>query len=523
MKKSRLLLALLAIPFAVSLSSCALFDWISGGDETVVETPTIDVVSTMKINLRSKSSKTLTPKLKNSTITNPVFVYSSSNTAVATVSSDGVVQGLSVGSTVVTISLKNNSKVNATVTVTVVDEEKDLYDYTLMFYMCGSTLEYDPEEYNPSNQGFFTKDIQEMLSVTNMPDSVRIIIETGGATKWYMESSYLEGATSISKTNLQRWEINNSTHKLKLIENLSTNEMAKSSSFQDFLTWGLNNYEAEQMGVIISGHGGGIAGCAFDDNYLDSEGYSNSLNNAEVAKACEAALANSDRDKFTWIGYDCCLMQTADTATVNAQYFDYMVAAQESELASGWDHDVYFKKIRDNPSVTPEELLPEICDSFVKQYHSDSESGSSKCLQTLSALDLSKTSALVSAFDTLCTKVGTGSSGYATFKSAFQNSYNEFGEQCYGLCDFNSFVSKLSSSFSSEKTAVTNAVNDLVISNKYCSKYSISPCGLNAFFPLCTDNRSQLRPGRSDYEDLIYTTKFSKWQTMCLLYGNFDW
>ena len=42
--------------------------------------------------------------------------------------------------------------------------------------------------------------------------------------------------------------------------------MSTEYSFESFLTWGLDNYSGEQMGVVIAGHGGGIAGCAYDDN-----------------------------------------------------------------------------------------------------------------------------------------------------------------------------------------------------------------------------------------------------------------
>ena len=111
-----------------------------------------------------------------------------------------------------------------------------------MFYMCGSDLEYkvdvEPEERYP----FFTEDIKEILSVPDIPDEVKIIIETGGTTHWSMPSQYLEDATKISSTNLQRWDVNNKTNKLKFIETLPTNYMASENSFSEFLSWGLDDY-----------------------------------------------------------------------------------------------------------------------------------------------------------------------------------------------------------------------------------------------------------------------------------------
>ena len=524
MKKRSLIIPFLVLPALFSLSACK--NPFKKDEEIIVTDATIDVVSSLKINLTKQTTKKLYPKLSVTSVKDPVFLYESSNNFVATVSSDGTVTGVSEGETKVTITLKINTSIKKEVNVRVVNESVDALDYTLMFYMCASTLEHDSENRNPK-QALFTEDIQEILSVSGMPDNVKIIIQTGGTEHWYMESSYLEGATKISSTNLQRWEVNGETHKLKLIETLSTNHMAKESEFSDFLSWGLDDYEASQMGVVISGHGGGIAGCAYDDNYTYKYGtnyWPYTLRTFEVANAAKVALANSPKDKFTWIGYDCCLMQCADIATINADYFDYMVASQENELGSGWDHDYYLPTLYSNPTVSPSLFLPLICDGFVADNHRDDESGPNICYQTLSVLNLSYASTFVDAFNTMSTSIGTNKLSYLFVKERFEDSYTKFGDSMFGLCDLKSLLDELSA-HSINTSAVEDAIatGHLVMYKKNCSKYSTVPCGINAFFPdYLGESGGMLQVGKEDYNNPL-ATKLTSWQTMCVNNGTFGW
>ena len=517
MKKRSLVILSLLMPTALTLSGCILKKIFNNDEETVVEDITIEVVSNLKINLSKRSSKQINPTLSNKGIKNPQFIYSSSNPSVATVDENGLVTGLSVGSSVVTISLKTNTEIKANVNITVEDKETAHYDYTIMLYMCGSDLEFQSNLTPMKDQSFITKDIKEILSVNDIPDTVNIIIETGGTKKWFMEPEYLVGAEEISAKELQRWEVLDG--KLHHIATLDTNDMAKQSSFESFLNWGLDDYEADQMGVIISGHGGGIAGCAYDDNYKDSDGYDRTLRTFEVANACKSALLNSKKEKFTWIGYDCCVMQCADIASINADYFDYMVASQQNENASGWNHDYYLPYLKSNPTIEPTEFLPKICDGFLLENHSNYEALDTNCYQTLSVLDLSKADEFTDAFNYLVASIGSGYTAFNVCQTAFKNSFTSFGDGVYGLCDFATLLKQLKAY---DITGVSAALNELVFYKKNCPRYVTVPCGLNAFFPLSMDKLTILQVGRNDYSD-ENATKLTSWQTLCLDYGKFGW
>lgn len=509
-----------------SLSGCFLTDFLN--EELKAPIPTSIVApASIKLNVNASQDKYIRPDLNVSVSSNVKFTYSSDNEEVVTVDSNGKLTPHSLGSAVITIVYDGEVHLTTTCKVNVVEE--DLSDYTIMYYMCGSDLEFDPEykdEHGIHVDGpwLFSQDIMEILSVRNIPDSVNIIIETGGATMWHLPKSYLDGADEISSKRLQRWKVEN--NKLKLIETLNSNYMASESSLEDFLKWGLDNYSADQMGVVFSGHGGGIAGCCYDDNFTylyGNEYFDRVLRTYEVATACKNALDSSDRTKFTWVGYDCCNMQCADIASINADYFEYMVASQEVENGTGWNHDEYLPYLVNDTLIEPQEFLPKICDSFVNDNHKDSESKANPCLQTLSVLDLSKMDTLTEEFNHYSYNVVNAPSSYSKAKAAFTNSYNEFASKCYGLADFKSFLKQLDLNFSNVNSdKVVDAINDVVIYNKYCSNYRVNICGLDAFFPESVNSRYYLQVGKEDYNNNL-STKFKYWKDFCVQYGNFGW
>ena len=392
------------------------------------------------------------------------------------------------------------------------EEEEVLVDswnsYTVMIYMCGSDLEsgYNGYSTNPNNAGLATSDLQEILKVTGQPDNVNIIIETGGAKAW--KSTY-----GIKSDKLGRWHVKN--NQLVNDSQLTYASMGLTSTFQSFLEWGLTEYPADKTGVIMWNHGGGMYGVCYDEKKDDD-----SLLNNEIANAVKGALKNCGKEgqKLEWIGYDACLMQVQDIAEMNSQYFNYMIASEESEAGYGWDYDNWVDDLYAKKGTT--EILTAIVDSFIADNGGANKSGD----QTLSFLKLSKMKAYKKAWEEMAAELQSKltSSNKSTFNKAIKSYVKHYADSDYTyFCVFDAwdFVDKLenNSNFSSFKidgkytTAVKNAHSELVV-------YNLAQKGAGVSKGLC-----MYWCNNSQYSSMaVYTdahTNFSSWQKINQTFG----
>ena len=380
--------------------------------------------------------------------------------------------------------------------------------YTIMVYMCGADLEsgFDGYNVNPQASGLASGDIFEMCSASNKPKDVNIIIETGGAKAW--------ANSKINAKKLQRWHIENGG--LVHDEDLPTKaSMGAGKTFQSFLEWGLTKYPAQKTGVIMWNHGGAMQGVCFDENF-----YNEGLLASEVCSAVKGAFESTGRkQKLEWIGYDACLMQVQDIAEANSDYFNYMVAAQESEGGDGWAYNRWLDNLYNGEST--KQILTEICDTFVTQYGDHGND------QTLSVLDLSKIGQYKKAWENLATTISStvSSSNKSDFQNMMKNVktygttyysstdiydmglstspsaadyygnygivhegnyYVDYGYNSFGIFDVKDFLNKLGTKYTSMKSdiaAVNSAYDDLLLYNRVGDAAGESN-GLCLFFPM---------------------------------------
>ena len=411
---------------------------------TVLEPTHVSGVSLDQSSATVKEGKklNLVATVSPSDAANKKVNWNSSNNDVATVS-DGIVTAIKQGTAVITAtSVDGGYTAKCTVTV----EEKGANAWTIMLYICGSNLESD------SSARLATADIKEILSVSGQPDDINIIMETGGAKSW--AATY-----GISANYLERWHVENK--QLVKDDSLTYASMGLSSTLQSFLTWGLTEYPADNVGLILWNHGGGMDGVCYDEKKNDD-----CLTDNEVVTAVKGAFTATHRDtsdKLTFIGYDACLMQVQDIAEMNSPYFEYMVASQESEGGEGWDYDTWVDDLyagKDNDTI-----FKAICNGFISSQGSNSD-------QTLSYLDLAYANEYMTAWENMAgvLKTKVTSSNSSSFNSIFDN-VKDYEGSTYGLYDAKDFVNRLSSNStfnpgSEYTTAVLNAHAKLVRYNK---------------------------------------------------------
>ena len=343
--------------------------------------------------------------------------------------------------------------------------------YTVLIYMCGSNLEsdyanqtsiyYEGQYYEHDGIGLATSDINEILSVSNQPNDINIVIETGGAKKWTNNTYGKYGDYSIDASKLQRHHVKNG--KIVLDDTLTYASMGKTSTLQSFLEYGLSTYPAEKTALILWNHGGGLQGVCFDEKSSDD-----SLTANEVINAVSGALSNVENapSKLEWIGYDACLMGVQDIAEKNSEYFKYMIASQESEAGAGWDYDNWIDDLYAKKDT--ETILKAICDSFIADNNYDDYGNYTTAYndQTLAYYNLAYAAEYKNAWESMAQQLSSklSNSNKSSFASLVKSCkhYADTDYEYYGLFDAKDFINKLAnnSTFkpaSSYTTAVLNA------------------------------------------------------------------
>ena len=241
--------------------------------------------------------------------------------------------------------------------------------YTLMIYMCGSTLE--------SKNGNASKNLAELLSA-DIPEGVNIVIQTGGAKRWYTDG--------ISASSTDRYAV--SDGELVMRERISRLlNFGAAQTLADFAAWATQSYPAEQYGLILWNHGGGsVRGVCFDENFSND-----SLTLDELDTALSSATQSTGQ-KFEFIGFDACLMANIEVAFTVEKYSLNMIASQELEPASGWD----YQAIAENLGKA---------DFYEKTLHAYAQKSADKTYYTLSHIDFSGFSALAQGLGELVRKL----------------------------------------------------------------------------------------------------------------------
>ncbi len=303
-------------------------------------------------------------------------------------------------------------------------------NFTLMIYMCGSDLE--------SEDGAATMDIMEMMEA-QQSDSLNIVIETGGATEW--QNSIVEGNT------VQRYQLVGDD--LQLLEDRGKKQITDGNELADFINFSTSNFPADRYGIIFWDHGGGTVGGYGSDLLYDES----SMSISDLA-----ASVGSTGTHFDLIGFDCCLMATAENAYALSPYGDYLIASEESEPGTGWYYTTFIDMLASNPGIS----IPKLGKTMIEDYISPSNTNVSSGV-TLSLIDLGQMNNLMEAYYSYL-----GSSEQALLDGDFSRISNarsdsrSYGDGDFEQIDLQDFVEKSALSGADE---LVNAISDAVLIN----------------------------------------------------------
>ena len=231
---------------------------------------------------------------------------------------------------------------------------------TIMVYMCGTDLE--------SRSGMGTSDLQEMLAA-DLGQNINLLVYTGGCKGWKNNL--------VSSSANQIWQVRDGGM-VCLQKDLGSVPMTDPDTLTGYIQWCAKNYPADRYELIFWDHGGGsISGYGYDEKFASSgsmglAGINTALKNAGVT--------------FDFIGFDACLMATAETALMLTPYADYLIASEETEPGVGWYYTNWLTEFGKNTSKPTIEIGQKIVDDFV-------DVCAQKCrgqLTTLSVIDLAE-------------------------------------------------------------------------------------------------------------------------------------
>lgn len=209
---------------------------------------------------------------------------------------------------------------------------------TLMIYMCGTDLE--------SGSGMATSDLVEMTKAS-LSDKVNILVYTGGCSRW-------QNQVISSKTN-QIYQIKGGGLE-RLVSDDGDRVMTDPDTLTRFIKWCTKYYPATRNQLIFWDHGGGSAsGYGYDQKH--------SRQGSMSLSSIRRAIADAGV-KFDFIGFDACLMATAENALGLADYADYLIASEETEPGIGWYYTNWLSQLSQNTSASTLSIGQKIIDDF---------------------------------------------------------------------------------------------------------------------------------------------------------------
>ena len=478
---------------------------------TPVPATGVSLPSAKEISVTGTSTLPVTYSPSNAN-TGLALKWSSSATSVAEVDQNsGVITPKTTGTVNITAQLVSDSSKKSTCTVTVVEQARD--KWTILVYMCGANLESD---YASSNEGCATSDLQEIASVTGQPDDVNVVVQAGGATKW--SSTY---SNVINKDKCNRFHLSGNNYEKD--SQTAKENMGEAATLRSFISWGLQTYPADNVGLIFWDHGGAITGACFDDQFLDSDGYGDGLYPEEMEEGISKGKSDAGyTDKFEFIGYDCCIMQFQDLAGLNAPYAKYQIASEESEWGYGWSYDRWIDDLF--AKKTTEQILTAVVDGFYTDTQADYQRiYGDPNNQTLSFVNLQNWTAYETAWESMASTLNSAVSDWDKLSTVLKKC-GHFGEE-YDLYDLGDFVKYMkTSSFSSNTTlmnkisAVETALNNLIVYEKHGSAAGNVTGGSASGFALFAPVTGAL--SKTFYGEEV--TTLQTWRSFCVNKGKWS-
>lgn len=330
--------------------------------------------------------------------------------------------------------------------------------HTLMVYMVGSDLE--------SKGAAATNDLQEMAESGIDLSKVNLLVYAGGSKKWHNDNV----SEDSGQTVLQLTE-NGFTN----IATMASASMGEAESLTEFLNYANTNFPADSFSLIMWNHGNGPLIGYGKDMLFDND----SLTLSEMKTALEASPFNSE-NKLSWVGFDACLMASAELSIIWKDYAEYLIASQEIEPSFGWDYSFLSALTGDSNTLfnSITETYLTTCEDYYEKKGFDNRD------TTLSCMDLSYADELETALNNLFKKAAGDIDSSFNSLSVSRANARALGRAStgseYDLIDLNDMAQQMSSAYPEETKAIQNILSDMTVSNKTNAE---NLSGMSVYYP----------------------------------------
>lgn len=195
------------------------------------------------------------------------------------------------------------------------------------------------------------RDLEEMMQVGGSQD-FRLLVQLDRAAGY--SDDPIGGLAAWS--GAKRLEVREG--ELVELADLGPANLATSDALADFLKWGHEVAPADRTALVLWDHGAAWAGFGLDESASDR------LSIEELATGISLGVHESGMGQLALLGFDACLMGTAEVYLTLRPYAEYMIASSALVPGHGWDYTA-LSHAASAPTTGPVELGEAILEAYL--------------------------------------------------------------------------------------------------------------------------------------------------------------
>jgi len=337
-------------------------------------------------------------------------------------------------------------------------------EFLILVYLCGTDLE--------TEYGAASEDLMEMIEAgLELDGPVTVLVQAGGTKKWR--------GNLVKSGESQRFLVADDLYPVG--PSLGRQDMGKPGTLRDFVRFGLDTYPANRVGLLMWNHGSGSTGGLCYDEISG-----NALSTPDIHNALAEALAGRDQ-RFSFIGFDACLMSTFEVAAYMQPFADFMIASEELEPGTGWAYDQWLGDLARNPKMDMEAIGRSMVDSFIES----SLAVDPDDYVTLAVTDLRELDELIAAVDAfgeeLRDVLANGDFPLISRARAQMRAFGDFYDAGSDMVDIADIAWYLRDIAPDKSKALTRAAKNAVVYSRNSANIQ-SAVGLSILLPEKTKN-----------------------------------